>query len=130
MTQIPECGTVAARTHTAVFYRAAGGIDVAEFESCCQVHESPGLMALLDEAETVQITVEDGYEQRITEDTVVRHKFNPTPGHVIDPEHPWSWTQIKDLPVITEPYDPDEPADIEVMPKPADVHRRYLMRPV
>ena len=121
MTPSPDCGTAAARTRFLVFYRVAGGIDMAEFESCCCLHEPPGFVILIDEAEVIQIDVTDGYERSIitgTDDTTMR---NPEPGHYINPEQPWAWTLINGLPETVTHTDPDERGLIEIRPRPAEV---------
>lgn len=120
MTPGPECGTVAARTRFLVFYRVAGGIDMAEFESCCRLHEPSGFVILIDEAEVIQIDVTDGYERSIitgTDDTTMR---NPEPGHYINPEQPWAWTLINGLPETVTHTDPDERGLLEIRPRPAE----------
>jgi hypothetical protein len=53
VTPSPECGTIEGRTRFLVFYRVAGGIDMAEFESCCRLHEPSGFVILTDEAEVI-----------------------------------------------------------------------------
>lgn len=121
MTPSPECGTIAARTRLLVFYRVADGIDMAEFESCCRLHEPSGFMTLIDEAEVIQIDVTDGYERSIVTDTNVTTTRNPEPGHYINPGQPWAWTLINGLPETVEPYDPDEQGLFEIRPRPAEI---------
>lgn len=117
----PDCGTVAGRTCFLVFYRVAGGIDMAEFESCCRLHEPSGFVILIDEAEVIQIDVTDGYERSITTETDVTTIRNPEPGHYINPEQPWAWTLINGLPETVTHTDPDERGLFEVRPRPAEV---------
>jgi hypothetical protein len=100
-----------------VFYRVAADIDMAEFESCCRLHEPPGFVILIDEAEVIQIDVTDGYERSITTDTEVTTTRNPEPGHYINPEQPWAWTLINGLPETVEHIDPDERGQFEVRPR-------------
>lgn len=121
MTLSPECGTIAGRTRFLVFYRAAGGIDMAEFESCCRLHEPPGFMILTDEAEVIQIDVTDGHERSIFTDTDVTTMRNPKPGQYTNPGQPWAWTLINGLPETVEPYDLDERGLFEIRPRPAEV---------
>jgi hypothetical protein len=121
VTPSPECGTAAARTRFLVFYRVAGGIDMAEFESCCRLHEPPGFVILIDEAEIIQIDVTDGYERSIITDTDDTTMRSPEPGHYINPEQPWAWTLINGLPEAVTHIDPDERGLIEVRPRPAEV---------
>ena len=61
------------------------------------------MVILLDEAEVTQLSIADGYEQRITDHEGTRHTFNPRPGHCIAPDEAWSWTRINGLPSIFEP---------------------------
>ena len=117
----PECGTAAARTRFIVMYRTEGdNAGLAEFESCCRSweHEPPDFVALIDEAEVLQIDIADGREQEITTNETVTTRENPAPGHYIDPANPWAWTLIDGLPETVVPIDEVE---IEVRPKPADV---------
>lgn len=113
--------TIAGRTRFLVFYRVADGIDMAEFESCCRLHEPSGFVILTDEAEVIQIDVTDGYERSIVTDTDVTTMRNPQPGHYINPGQPWAWTLINGLPENVEPYDPDERDLFEIRPRPAEV---------
>ena len=117
----PDCGTVAGRTCFLVFYRVASGIDMAEFESCCRLHEPSGFVILIDEAEVIQIDVTDEYERSITTETDVTTMRNPEPGHYINPEQPWAWTLISGLPETVTHTDPDERGLFEVRPRPAEV---------
>jgi hypothetical protein len=121
VTPSPDCGTVAARTRFLIFYRVADGIDMAEFESCCRLHEPPGFVILIDEAEVIQIDVTDGYERSITTDTDVTTTRNPEPGHYINPEQPWAWTLINGLPETVTHTDPDERGLFAIRPHPAEV---------
>jgi hypothetical protein len=120
VTPSPECGTAAARARFLVFYRVSGGIDMAEFVSCCRLHEPPGFVSQIDEAEVIQIDVTDGYERSIITDTDDTTMRNPEPGHYINPEQPWAWTLINGLPETVTHTDPDERGLIEVRPRPAE----------
>jgi hypothetical protein len=67
-----DCGATAGCAHFMVLYRAAGGgVDLAEFDSCCRLHEPAGFTVLLDEAEVIQTDIADGYQQVIRTDTQI-----------------------------------------------------------
>ena len=117
----PGCGTVAGRTCFLVFYRVAGGIDMAEFESCCRLHEPAGFVILIDEAEVIQIDVTDGTSGPLQLRPTSRPCATPNLGHYINPEQPWAWTLINGLPETVTHTDPDERGLFEVRPRPAEV---------
>jgi len=115
-----ECGTTAGRAHFMVFYRAAGGgVDLAEFDSCCHLHEPPEFTVLIDEAEVIQTDIADGYEQVIRTDVTVTTLRNPTPGHYTGPAQPWAWTLADNHPVRADQIDPREQGWFHLTPRPA-----------
>lgn len=115
-----ECGQVAARTHVVVSYHGPGGIDYAEFDTCCWWNDPPEMTALIDEAEIVEISITDGYEHKHFTDYGYYRTVNPEPGYCVAPGEPWSWTRIQGLPVIADEIDPDERGLFEVRPRPTD----------
>jgi hypothetical protein len=114
-----DCGTTAGRAHFMVLYRVAGGVDLAEFDSCCRLHEPAGFTVLIDEAEVIQTDIADGYEQVIRTDVIVTTLQNPSPGHYIDPARPWAWTLADNHPVRADQIDPPEQGWFHVTPRPA-----------
>jgi hypothetical protein len=115
-----DCGTTAGRAHFMVPYRVAGGgVDLAEFDSCCRLHEPAGFTVLIDEAEVIQTDIADGYEQVIRTDVIVTILRNPTPGLYIDPAQPWAWTLADNHPVRADQIDPREQGWFHVTPRPA-----------
>ncbi len=123
----PECGATAARAHFMVLYRAAGGgVDLAEFDSCCRLHEPAGFTILIDEAEVIQTDIADGYEQVIRTDVIVTTLHNRSPGHSIDPAQPWAWTLADNHPVRVDQIGPHEQGWFHVAPRPAQAHRQRM----